>query len=135
MLDTSVVVHLVRYDAMGKAIEEQYALRHRSERPLLSSIVEGEMLSLARGWEWEERRMAELQSHLNELVRVDAGLPEVVRAYVDLYCEATRRGQPRGENDLWIAATARAAGAVLITCDRDFIWLHPHHVEVRYIAQ
>jgi len=33
LLDTNVIVHLARYDATGQAIEEQYALRTRPERP------------------------------------------------------------------------------------------------------
>ncbi len=40
-----------------------------------------------------------------------------------------------GKNDLWIAATAHASGAVLVTTDRDFdhlhgIWLNREFVDV-----
>lgn len=31
-----------------------------------------------------------------------------------------KQGRPMGENDLWIAATARALGATLVTRDQDF---------------
>ena len=40
-----------------------------------------------------------------------------------------------GKNDLWIAATAHASGAVLVTTDKDFdhlhgIWLNREFVDV-----
>ena len=62
---------------------------------------------------------------LGEVVRVDAGLPEVVDAYADLTVLDLRGGHNTKDNDLWIAATAKATGAVLLTCDHDFDWLNP----------
>jgi tRNA(fMet)-specific endonuclease VapC len=134
LLDTSVLVHLARDRATGRAIEAEYSLTARPERPLLSTVVEGEILGLARLWGWGEGKIRALQAMLSQLVRVDAGLPEVVAAYADPYCEATRGGKPRGENDLWIAATAVAAGAALVTCDTDFAWLHPAHLTVHLLS-
>ena len=135
VLDTVVVVHLMRGDPTGQAIEKQYALTTRPERPLLSTVVEGEMLGLARVWRWGERKVAELQALLAQLVRVDAGKREIVDAYAELYHEAMRSGEPCGENDLWIAATARATGAALFTCDTDFEWMHPDHLTVYYMPE
>lgn len=40
-----------------------------------------------------------------------------------------------GENDLWIAATAKATGAVLLTCDDDFAWMSPRLLRVEIVAQ
>lgn len=37
------------------------------------------------------------------------------------------------DNDVWIAATAKAANASLLTTDRDFLHLHPHYVFVHYV--
>jgi tRNA(fMet)-specific endonuclease VapC len=34
-------------------------------------------------------------------------------------------GRPMGENDVWIAAAARATNTRLLTTDRDFDHLHP----------
>ncbi|MBM3499716.1 MAG: type II toxin-antitoxin system VapC family toxin [Armatimonadetes bacterium] len=134
LLDTSVLVHLARDGATGRTIEAEYSLTARPERPLLSTVVEGEILGLARLWGWGEGKIGALQALLAQLVRVDAGLPEVVAAYANLYCEATRGGKPRGENDLWIAATAVAAGAALVTCDTDFVWLHPAPLTVYLLS-
>ena len=135
LLDTSVVVHLARDSETGKSIEAEYHLSRRKERPLISTVVEGEMLGLARLWGWGERRLQDLRELLSQFVRVDAGLPEIVEAYSLLHAEGTRDGHPRGENDLWIAATANVLGAGLLTLDRDFCWLDPGHVRVLLVDE
>jgi tRNA(fMet)-specific endonuclease VapC len=40
--------------------------------------------------------------------------------YAYLKREAEKQGTPLDENDLWIAATALALNAILVTADRDF---------------
>lgn len=52
-----------------------------------------------------------------ELVVIDG---QVASAYVQIRLERTAAGRPMIDNDLWIAATAKAAGLVLVTRDRDF---------------
>ncbi len=84
LLDTSVLVHLARQDATGVWIENHFALTARADRPLISTITEGEILGFARQRNWGATRMADLTRLLGEVVRVDAGLPEVVDAYADL---------------------------------------------------
>ncbi len=64
--------------------------------------------------------MGALQGLLSELVPVDAGLPEITRQYAELYCFCRKNGISCGQNDLWIAATAKVVNAVLFTCDKDF---------------
>ena len=59
---------------------------------------------------------------------VELGTSGVVDAYVevDLACRAHPGGaRVLSKNDLWIAATARANGATLLTTDQDFDALHP----------
>ena len=130
LLDTSVVLHLARNDATGQAIDADYSLASRRDRPLISSITEGELLGLAYSRHWGQHKLDALHKMLGNLVRVDAGLPLVVEWYAKLHAEAKRRGAPCGQNDLWIAATAKAAGAALLTCDKDFDWLDPDFVKV-----
>jgi len=40
--------------------------------------------------------------------------------YTSIKRETERKGTPLDENDLWIAATARTLGAVVVTTDSDF---------------
>jgi tRNA(fMet)-specific endonuclease VapC len=47
LLDTSVILHLLRGKATGLAIDTAYGLRTRAERPLVSVVSVGEILSFA----------------------------------------------------------------------------------------
>lgn len=135
VLDTSVLVHLLRQDATGAAIEQELGLAARTERPLVSVVTEGELRALAILWHWGEGKVGALGALLDQLVLVELGHAPLVQAYAELYAAATRLGQPRGENDLWIAATAKAAKAELVTCDTDFGWLGDYQVLVHYFAE
>jgi predicted nucleic acid-binding protein len=79
--------------------------------------------------------MDRLDEILAELVRVNAGEPEIVRAYAELYFEDRKDGHNTGDNDLWIAATAKAANAVLLTFDGDCEWMSPNLVHVVRVPQ
>ena len=94
---------------------------------MFSSVTEGEILGLARlpKWRWGEPKLRQLEELLAKLVRVDAGLRDVVDAYAELYATSYATGNPTGDNDLWIAATAKATGSVLLTRDGDFDWIKP----------
>lgn len=81
---------------------------------LLSPVVLGELeLGVAKS-AWPERnraRLADVVQHLT-VVPLDAG---AAHHYADIRAVLERRGTPIGANDLWIAAQARALGAVLVT--------------------
>lgn len=137
LLDTSVVLALVRGKELGHRIDETYKLSSRPMRPLTCSVSQGELWALAEANAWEETRRRALAEMLESLVMVDPGNPGVVDAYVTLYMVCRRHPQGSrvnmGENDLWIAAAARAAGATLLTLDRDFAHFPAEAVEVVYI--
>jgi tRNA(fMet)-specific endonuclease VapC len=133
-LDTNVLVHWVRQDSMGKHLMNAYSLEQRAERPLVSTIVEGEVRGLAMCWKWGPAKVTRLDEILAELVRVEAGHPDIVHAYAGLYFEDQSRGTNTGENDLWIAATAKATAAVLLTSDKDFGWMSPGLVRIELVA-
>jgi len=135
ILDTTILVHWVRQDRTGQYLRSAYALDERPERPLFSTISEGEILGLARCWRWGDAKLTALGTLINELIRFEASLPEVIQAYSELYFEDQRGGRNTGENDLWIAASAKVTGAVLMTCDRDFLWLNPGFIRVEHIPE
>lgn len=137
LLDTSVVLALVRGKELGHRIARTYQLSSQPMRPLLCSVSQGELWALAEANGWEEARRRALAEMLASLVIVDPGNPMVVDAYVALYmvCRRHPRGSRvnMGENDLWIAAAARAAGTTLLTLDRDFEHIPREAVDVVYI--
>ncbi|MHB1034055.1 MAG: type II toxin-antitoxin system VapC family toxin [Pirellulales bacterium] len=134
LVDTNILVHWIRQDPMGRHLLDHYHLEQREERPVYSTVTEGEILGLARLWNWGESKNQTLTKLLDELVRLESSHPEVVRAYGDLYFQDQRNGWNTGENDLWIAASAKVANAVLLTCDRDFLRLSPNLVRVEYVV-
>lgn len=132
-LDTNALIHWVRQNATGKHILNTYKLHQRTDRPLVPSIVEGEIRGLAKVWKWGDKKIRLLDDILAELVRVDAGLHDIVLAYADLFEADNSGGHNTGQNDLWIAATAKAAGAVLLTCDTDFNWMNATHLRIEFV--
>lgn len=135
LLDTTVVVDLLRDTSWGKKINAKYDLSGRPERPLLCSIVEGEVIGLTRSWNWGVDRLELLRELFGELVRIDSCHPEVIDAYGHIYADARKLGEyrgPKSQNDLWIAATAKATGAALLTSDKGFSWMSGRHIETHY---
>lgn len=120
LLDTNVVLHLVRGKATGLALDQAFGLRTRPDRPLISVITVGEMLALAAQREWSSKTVAILKQIAEQLVVVDVRNQTVLEKYAEIDAFLVRNGRKIGDNDIWIAATAAAAGAILLTCDKDF---------------
>jgi predicted nucleic acid-binding protein len=137
LLDTSVVLHLVRGGDLGRRIDATYGLSTASARPLVCIVTHGEAQVIARRTGWGEQKMKALQRAIDSLVTVDISAPAIIDAYVelDLISQASSAGaRNMGKNDLWIAAAAHAAGARLLTTDRDFDHLIPDHLDGDVIA-
>lgn len=134
LVDTNVVVHYVRASWLADEVESQFHLRHRAERPLLCVVSIGELFALTRKLSWGQRKRDELVQLLRELVVVDINSGPVLEAYGELSHWTENQGLKMGQqNDIWIAAVAKATGARLITTDKDFDSLHPHHIRRTYI--
>jgi tRNA(fMet)-specific endonuclease VapC len=41
LLDTNIVIHLVRGSSVGQTVDSRFHLRSRAERPLVSVVTEG----------------------------------------------------------------------------------------------
>ena len=120
LLDTSVVVHLARGDATGQAMERAYGIRDRRERPLLSVVSVGELLSIATRRSWGAAKRERLREIIAALVVLDLQRQPILEKYAEIDVFLAKSGHMIGQNDRWIAATAAAAGAVLLTNDKDF---------------
>jgi predicted nucleic acid-binding protein len=132
LLDTSVVVHLARGNPTGQAMDRYFGLRERKERPLLSIVSVGELLSFARQRNWGETKVGRLRELVAELVVLDLQREPVLERYADIDAYCKTNGLSVGNNDVWIAATAAAAGAILVTNDKDFDALDPRFVRRAY---
>ncbi|MGH9839059.1 MAG: PIN domain-containing protein [Blastocatellia bacterium] len=123
-LDTNILVHLVRENQIGQYIKDQYAVLTAEPRPVISGVTEGELRSLALQWRWGARKQDQMNFLLSYFWRLPIEKPEVYAAYatIDNYSESV--GRPMGKNDLWIAASAYAMKACLLTTDKDFDHIH-----------
>jgi len=137
LLDTSVILHLVRGKALGQQIQQTYDLIHCQPRPLVSVVSLAEARVMAEAGNWGAAKRQALDAAFRSLTIVNINHPSVIDAYVrlDLHARAHPQGARRmGKNDLWIAATAVAAQAVLLTTDKDFAFLIPTHVQGHVMA-
>lgn len=73
---------------------------------------------------------------LNNVVTIDIGQPGIVEAYVEveLASQAAKGGKRNmQDNDIWVAATAKATDSVLLTTDKDFDHLDPSVIRREWI--
>ena len=124
LLDTNIVLSLMRANPLGKSIEATYNLQASLNRCLISVVTVEEMLSLGRQFKWGRNKLDALGTMLRQLVLIDINEPQILEAYgeIDHACRAL--GYKMGKNDVWIAATTRVSGATLLTTDHDFDHLH-----------
>lgn len=56
LLDTNIVIHLIRDNEIGRRVDAAFQIRHRPDRPLISIVTVGECLSLSLGSSSGDRR-------------------------------------------------------------------------------
>lgn len=145
LLDTNIVVHLVRNSIKGADIEQKFGLFHSDQRIYISAVSKGEILSFAKQAAWGKPKMNRLFSLLESMpsVPVDGNSP-LMDAYADLdaFSQGKHPDYPlppastarnMGKNDLWIAATAFLMDIPLLTTDHDFQHLHPNFIIVHQV--
>ena len=128
LLDTNILVALVRGGALGTAIDTQFSLRSSPYKPVISVVSAGELLSLARKFGWEGRKLTVVRRLLAQLVWIDINTTDIIEAYAELDFFSDQNGRHMGKNDLWIAATAKTSHTTLLTTDDDFDHLYPVHI-------
>jgi tRNA(fMet)-specific endonuclease VapC len=133
VLDSNIVILLARGGDVGQSIEAKYRLSVRSERPLISVVTVGEVLTIAKKHCWPSDKLGRLDEHLRNVVVLDLNVKGILEKYADIHVFLEGQGRKLGDNDEWIAATASTASAVLLTTDKDFDVLHPRFVEREWI--
>lgn len=119
LLDTNTITALMK---AAPRIETWMAGLSQTDRVVTCTIVRGEILfgiaRLPKG-----RRRTELEETGHQFLAALRCEP-IPESAADLYAALKITRQQRGltldENDLWVAATALALGATLVTHDSDF---------------
>ena len=120
MLDTGVVGALGYAGSLAERIDRETGIRAAPQRPLISVVTHGELRTFIRYRKWGEKRREGALAWLDHLVTVPLNAPKLHESFADLKVFSKQQGRSIGDNDLWIAATARATGATLLTTDKDF---------------
>lgn len=125
LLDTNILVHLVRGDAVWTRVRATYQPLLTDPRPLISVITAGELRSLAFQFNWKMDKIDQMEYYLGYFKRLSIDDSEIIRAYAVIDAHTQGIGQALEKNDAWIAATASVTGARLLTTDKDFDQLDP----------
>ncbi len=136
VLDTSVVLNLIRGNALGKKIDQAFGLTSAFHRQLVSIVTEAELWVMADRNDWGSEKRAALQHALDSLVIIPIDSKDMVQAYVDISTvdlAAAAGARNMGKNDIWIAATALYTELPLLTTDKDFRFLNNKLLQVMWV--
>ncbi len=136
LLDTNIILNLVRANPLGQYIQSTFELSDPALRPLTSIVVHGELAVMASSNKWGPKKIASLAKALDEVTTIPLDSGDVIDAYVTV--RRTALAHPAGaramsDNDAWIAACAIASDAVLLTTDKDFLYLNPFPCKVHWV--
>jgi predicted nucleic acid-binding protein len=100
LLDTNILVHLIREDPLARWFESNYSLRALPVSPLISVVTQGEIESLALQFGWGAPRQLRLRELLGRLIVVPLDFAGVIESYARIDTHCRKAGAPVGENDL-----------------------------------
>lgn len=133
VLDTNVLIHLMRRRAAGRYLSRRYRLDDMAVTPIVCVVTVGECFSFAEYNGWGPAKRDALRDRLSALIVVDIHHEPVIEAYAKLDVASRRMGRKMSKNDLWIAAVAMSQDAALLTTDGDFGHLSSTHVRVEHV--
>ena len=136
VLDTNIILALIRANPLCEFINATYQLSQPQTRAMICIVSHGEVWSLAKNNNWGQKKCDSLANMLANVVTLDINRDSVIDAYVEMDIASLQHPPGAaniGKNDLWIAAVTKAAGTVLLTCDKDFSHLHPAHIQREWI--
>jgi tRNA(fMet)-specific endonuclease VapC len=133
LLDTNIVVVLVRQNDLGRFLDTTYGLDAPAQPPRVCVVTVGELYALANKFGWGTAKRAALTALLGNFTWVDINDPQVLTAYGDIDAWSLGQGHKMGKNDVWIAATSRAISATILTTDKDFDHLHGPWVDREWV--
>ena len=148
LLDTNLLLGFIREVAWATRARGQFNLGNRDVMVFTSVVCQGELLALAEKKGWGSRKRTRLEDTLNGIPTLDIGNQRILDAYarIDAWTHGRLVSSPRDtpppkpavpmtQNDMWIAATAHASGAALLSTDKDFAHLDDVWLDFAWIDQ
>ena len=137
VLDTGLLLGFSKNAPWANRVREECKLFAADATVYTSIVCHGEMLAIAERRQWQEAKRAKLREILKGIPAMGIDAPEILSAYAKISAW-TKHGKsvaPSGEkppkpaismahNDLWVAATAYASRATLLSTDKDFEHMH-----------
>jgi len=111
LLDTNICIYITKYNP--PAVRERFD-RHMNEELAMSVITLGELRHGAEKSHSPKKASAAIEQLINS-IRVMPINDAVAQQYGKIRAKLEQSGQTIGNNDLWIAAHAKAEGWILVT--------------------
>ena len=126
LLDTNICIYIAKHNP--PAVRERFS-RHTADELVMSVVTLGELRFGAEKSQSRERALAVI-ARLEAAMKI-APLTEVAgEHYGQIRASLQERGEMIGNNDLWLAAHAKAEGWILVTNnEREFARVEGLQVE------
>jgi tRNA(fMet)-specific endonuclease VapC len=111
LLDTNICIYIAKHNP--PAVRARFA-RHTADELAMSVVTLGELRHGAEKSQAREKALIAL-NRLEAGIQVAPLTESVGQHYGQIRAALERAGRPIGNNDLWIAAHARAEGWILVT--------------------
>ena len=148
LLDTNILIHLVRGKAIAQKVKE-YVSTINDPQLFVSVVNIAEAESLMLLWNWSAEKTESFKKIITRFIAIDIeqNNKELLEAYTSIDAFSQRKtpspngqllnntSRNMGKNDLWIAATAYAMNAMLLTTDGDFDHLQNTFIDLKKYAQ
>jgi tRNA(fMet)-specific endonuclease VapC len=141
LLDTNILVHYARKSPLYLNIEENENFSADDCLIMISIVTYAEILSFSMQRNWGSEKLKKIEHLLSRLIIIDINNADeiLIKKYaeIDAYSKNKLPDTPlgksikMGKNDLWIAATANVANAILLTTDSDFDHLAGVYIELK----
>lgn len=126
LLDTNICIYIAKHNP--PAVRERFS-RHTADELAMSVVTLGELRFGAEKSQSRERALAVI-GQLESTIQIAPLTEAVGEHYGQIRAALQQRGQMIGNNDLWIAAHARAEGWILVTNnEREFVRVEGLQVE------
>ena len=111
LLDTNICIYIAKYNPAS--VRERFQ-QYTASQLAMSVVTLGELRFGAEKSQSKDRAMAVIDN-LASLITIEELSENVADHYGDIRASLQKSGQPIGNNDLWLAAHARAQDWVLVT--------------------
>lgn len=126
LLDTNICIYIAKHNPPG--VRERFA-RHTADELAMSVVTLGELRFGAEKSQSRERALAVI-AQLEATMQIASLAETAGEHYGQIRAALQRRGELIGNNDLWLAAHARAEGWILVTNnEREFVRVDGLQVE------